>query len=102
MDILLYNLCKSSPQNNIMPIRPIRNLSAIGQGISTLGCCKRQASNGNPLINISDIGFLANISNKHHLIHTSNIRLSNNLTKKIYLKPPRYLKWKFFPFADGN
>ena len=63
MDIFLYYLGQTLPQNDIMPISTVRNLGTVRQCIATLGSCQRQSCHSNSLVNIADFGILAHVSN---------------------------------------
>ena len=67
--ILLYNLGKPPPQNNIMPVCALWHLCSILEHVAALGRSHRKPGHGHPLVNVPYFRFPAHITNKHHLIH---------------------------------
>ena len=91
MDIFLYYLSQTSPEDDIVPVCMIRHLSSILKGISTLGSSQTDASYRNTLIHIAHFRILAYMTDEHDLVHSY-----------AYLALPIKRNLKFLPLAEGN
>ena len=69
MDILFNDFSQFFPENNIMPIRMVRNLRSVLQGVATLRRSQRHTRYSHSGIHIAYLRILSHITYQHYLIH---------------------------------